>query len=64
MSHGIDEPCPCGHPYPEHSMFDVCHGCSDCADVADGAVADEGDHPYRQCQCREFRSIDEEQIAG
>jgi hypothetical protein len=48
-------------------MFDVCHGCSECDDVDEGIGGGSGeDHPYRQCDCREFRSVgeEEEQIAG
>jgi len=66
VSHGIYELCLCGHRYPEHSMFDVCHGCSACDDVDERIGGGSGeDHPYRQCDCREFRSVGEdEQIAG
>jgi hypothetical protein len=64
VSRGIYELCLCGHRYPEHSMFDVCHGCSDCEDVDEGGGGSDEDHPYRQCECREFRSVDEQQIAG
>ena len=59
MSHGIYELCLCGHRYAEHSMFDVCHGCSDCENVEEGG----GDHPYQQCECREFRVV-EEHVVG
>jgi hypothetical protein len=74
MSRGIYELCLCGHRHPEHSMFDVCHGCTDCEDVVviDGvgmkvasAMGEAGDdHRYRQCECREFRTAPEQQIAS
>lgn len=53
MSYGNYDRCLCSHPYPEHSMFDTCHGCADCPD--DDGVDVDDDHPYQQCECRQFR---------
>jgi hypothetical protein len=57
MSYGIYEPCMCGHRYAEHSMFGTCRACTECED--DTGSDDEDDHPYDQCECREFRTIAE-----
>lgn len=56
MSYGISERCVCGHRFSEHSMFGVCHGCTECG--ADDAH-DADDHPYEQCECREFKMVRE-----
>ena len=37
-------------------MVGVCHGCTECG--ADDAH-DADDHPYEQCECREFKMVRE-----
>lgn len=60
MSYGIYELCICGHRHAEHSLFGTCRACTDCG--ADMSGDFDNEHPYQQCQCREFRVV-EEQIA-
>lgn len=64
MGEELDVLCSCGHRHAEHSMFDACHGCSDCGDTVVGSNRAD-DHRYRRCECRELRSVEPaEQIAG
>jgi hypothetical protein len=61
VSYGIYEPCLCGHRHAEHTLFGTCRACTDCEDDM-GRDADDDEHAYVQCECREFRAV-EEQIA-
>jgi hypothetical protein len=60
MSFRIHEQCMCGHRHAEHSLFGTCRACTDCEDDMGSDV--DGEHVYQQCQCREFRVV-EEQVA-
>jgi hypothetical protein len=60
MSSGIYEQCMCGHRHAEHSLFGTCRACVDCE--GDISVDLDDEHVYQQCQCGEFRVV-EEQIA-
>jgi hypothetical protein len=57
MSYGIYDPCRCGHRHAEHSLFGTCRACTDCEE--DVVYDDEDEHPYQQCECREFRAAQE-----
>jgi hypothetical protein len=42
-------------------LFGTCRACTDCEDDM-GREVDDDEHAYVQCECREFRAV-EEQIA-
>jgi hypothetical protein len=56
MSFGIHERCTCGHRHAEHSLFGTCRACTDCDD---DLVREDDEHPYEQCECRQFRVVEE-----
>ncbi|WP_237569562.1 hypothetical protein [Mycolicibacterium lacusdiani] len=56
MSRGLYDRCTCGHTHPEHSLFGTCRACLDCGEVFD----EDDDHPYRQCECRAFDPVPED----